>query len=206
MKYLLLTLIWSLYTWSYTTNSGGDVATFETTDNENIFVIDSCIISQQGLGFSVHTDDWSIQYGWSDEGGTVTSAGVSVQLATSSSATGWMEIPAGVYDVTFDLSVPSIRFDTHVDPPAEDPEPSTGSFLRGADLTMATYIEDWGAKFYYHDGSEGDLFDILQFYGVNLARLRLYNAPGTAVKDGSTTYRTPIKSPKYPRPKQAYGN
>lgn len=70
-------------------------------------------------------------------------------------------------------------------------------FLRGGDLTMATYIEDWGALFRYEDGTAGDVFDIMEHYGVNLVRLRLYNTPGTGVKDGSTTYRTPIVSKKY---------
>ena len=76
--------------------------------------------------------------------------------------------------------------------------PETGSFLRGADLSMVTYVEDWGAVFRYHDGTPGDVFDILESYGVNLVRLRLYNAPGTAVKDGSTTYRTPVMTPAHP--------
>ena len=199
---LLLTVIWSLYTWSYTTNSGGDVAAFQPTDNANIFVIDSCVISEQGLGFSVHSDDWSTQYGWSDAGGGVVSTGVAVELAPSNSSTGWMEIPAGAYDVTFDLSVPSIRFDTHVYPPAEEPEPVTASFLRGADLTMATYVEDWGATFRYEDGTPGDVFDIMQSYGINLARLRLYHTPGTAVQVWNSdeskydSYRTQILSPR----------
>ncbi len=197
MKYIFA-LIWSLYTWSYTTSTGEDIAQFETTDNPNIFVIDSLVIEEQGLGFSVHTADWDIQYGWSDDGGSVTSAGVAVQLAPSNTANGWMELPVGAYDVTFDLSVPSIRFDRHVYPPVPEPEPVAASFLRGADLSMVTYMEDWGAVFRYHDGTPGDVFDILQSYGVNLARLRLYNAPGTAVKDGSTTYRTPFRTTAHP--------
>lgn len=189
---------WFLYTWSYTTNSGGDIATFETTDNEHIFVIDSCVIHEKGLGFSVHSADWATQYGWSDIGGTVTSPGVPVQLAPSTSANGWMDIPVGVYDVTFNLSVPSIRFDRHTDSPTSNPEPNTAFFLRGGDLSMVTYVEDWGTIFRYQDGTPGDVFDILQSYGVNFARLRLYNAPGTAIKDGNTTYRLPIQTPTHP--------
>lgn len=72
------------------------------------------------------------------------------------------------------------------------------TFLRGGDLSMVTYLEDWGTVFRYKDGTPGDVFDILQTYGVNFARLRLYNQPGTAVNDNGTTYRTPVKSPKYP--------
>lgn len=71
------------------------------------------------------------------------------------------------------------------------------SFYRGGDLSMATYIEDWGAKFYYADGTNGDVFDILQAYGVNLARLRMYNRPGTSITKGSTIYRTPLMTAKY---------
>ena len=68
-------------------------------------------------------------------------------------------------------------------------------FLRGGDLSMVTYLEDWGTKFKYKDGTEGDVFDILEEYGVNFARLRIYNHPGTAVKHDGNTYRTPVKSP-----------
>jgi len=74
----------------------------------------------------------------------------------------------------------------------------SAKYLCGGDLSMATYVEDWGAKFYYQDGREGDLFDILQTYGINFARLRLYNTPGTPVKDGNMTYRTAIMSKKHP--------
>ena len=71
-------------------------------------------------------------------------------------------------------------------------------FLRGGDLSMVTYLEDWGTVFRYKDGTPGDVFDILQTYGVNFARLRLYNQPGTGINDKGTTYRTPVKSTKHP--------
>lgn len=186
---------WYLYFWSYTSESGGDAAQFETTDNANIFVINDLNVTEQGVGFCIHNATWSVMYGWSDAGGSVTATGTAVTLATSTSASGWLNLPVGTYNVTFDASVPSVRFDrlgTATETETED------TFLRGGDLTMVTYMEDWGTKFKYRNGTEGDVFDILQSYGVNFARLRLYNTPGTAVVEDGTTYRTPIKTTAYP--------
>lgn len=76
-----------------------------------------------------------------------------------------------------------------------EPEQQDAAFLRGGDLSMVTYLEDWGTVFRYKDGKPGDVFDILETYGINLARLRLYHTPGTGVKSGGATYRTPAKSP-----------
>lgn len=68
-------------------------------------------------------------------------------------------------------------------------------FLRGGDLTMVKYIEAFGTKFKYEDGTNGDVFDILAHYGVNFVRLRLYNNPGQGItcKDG-VTRRMPTRS------------
>lgn len=68
-------------------------------------------------------------------------------------------------------------------------------FLRGGDLSMVTYLEDWKTVFRYQDGTPGDVFDILESYGINFARLRLYHTPGTSVNNNGTTNRTPVKSP-----------
>ena len=191
----LLAIIWSLYFWSGTHGVDGDAGTFVST-SESVFVLKGCEVPAEGINFCVHNGEWSTQYGWKDE--SVSATGVDVELATATQATGWLALPAGTYDVTFNSAVLTIRFDEPSADPDPEPEPEVASFLRGGDLTMATYVEDWGAKFYYHDGTEGDLFDIMQEYGVNLARLRLYHAPGTGVKNGSTTYRTPIMTTKYP--------
>lgn len=195
MKYLLA-VIWTLYFWSGTHVVDGDAGSFVSTSDASVFVLKNCAVPAEGINFCVHNGDWSVQYGWKSE--SVSATGVDVALATANQANGWLALPAGSYDVTFNSSALTIRFDTVSEEVTPDPEPIAASFLRGGDLTMATYVEDWGAKFYYHDGKEGDLFDILQTYGVNLARLRLYHAPGTGVKNGSTTYRTPIMTTKYP--------
>lgn len=182
---------WYLYIWSYTSSTGGDVAQFATTDNANIFVIDSCDITEQGVGFCVHNNAWSSTYGWNDNGGSVSTTATEVALATSTTASGWLALSAGIYKVTFNASTLTIRFDIPEQNKEEEDKPS---FLRGGDLTMVTYVEDWGAKFKYKDGTEGDVFDIMQTYGVNFARLRLYNTPGTAVTADGGTYRTPIRT------------
>ncbi len=214
MKKLILTLFtflclhsmaatpadWYLYFWSLTTSSGGDAAQFMTTDDEHIFTIDSCEVYEQGLQFSVHNLEWTTQYGWDTQ--SVTAEGVDYTLAPATQATGWMELPVGLYSVTFNSSLLTIRFDK-IEPTPDTPvvipdNDDEDGFLRGGDLTMLTYVEDCGAKFKYKDGTMGDAFDILQEYGINFARLRVYNTPGTAVKDGSTTYRTPVISKKYP--------
>ena len=152
MSYLLA-VIWSLYFWSDTHGLDGNAGTFISASDASVFVINNCQVPAEGINFCVLTD-WSNVYGWSDEGGAVNTTGVDVKLATATQASGWLALPAGTYDVTFNSSALTIRFDTV----AEAPKPE--SFLRGGDLTMATYVEDWGAKFYYHDGTQGDLFDI----------------------------------------------
>lgn len=51
-------------------------------------------------------------------------------------------------------------------------------YIKGMDLSTVYELEKLGAK-YYDDGVEGDIFDILQRYGVNSVRLRLWNDPYT---------------------------
>ena len=187
---------WYFYVWSLTSNSGGDIGQFQTTDDSNVFILKSASLTEAGVNFCVRSGDWSETYGWDDEGGSVTTTGVAVRLASATQATGWCALAVGTYDITFNLTDLTIRFDS----PSSDEEEETDElrqFLRGGDLSMLTYVEDWGAKFYDRDGNEGDVFDILQSYGVNFVRLRLYNKPGTPITNGSTTYRTPLITAKY---------
>lgn len=51
-------------------------------------------------------------------------------------------------------------------------------YIKGMDLSTVYELEKLGAK-YYDDGVEGDIFDILERYGVNSVRLRLWNDPYT---------------------------
>lgn len=50
-------------------------------------------------------------------------------------------------------------------------------FLKGGDISMLSYVEQNGGKYYDH-GQEGDCLDILKANGMNIVRLRLYNDPG----------------------------
>lgn len=51
-------------------------------------------------------------------------------------------------------------------------------FYKGIDLSSLAEVERLGGRFYDH-GVEKDVFDILQTYGVNAVRLRLWNDPYT---------------------------
>ena len=199
MNSLFLIICWILYFWSDTHGLDGNAGTFAATAEENVFLLEGCDVPAQGINFCVHSADWSTQYGWKSE--SVTSTGVEVELASASQASGWLALPAGKYDVTFNSSALTIRFDTVAaeDPGTpETPEDKPATFLIGGDMSMATYISDFGTRFYYENGELGDVFGILSDYGVNLVRLRLYHTPGTGVNMNGTTYRTPIMTPTHP--------
>ena len=51
------------------------------------------------------------------------------------------------------------------------------TFIKGGDMSLLTYVEDHGGKYYDH-GTAGDCFKIMKANGVNTVRLRLYNDPG----------------------------
>ena len=181
---------WYLYVWSESTS--GDWGQFETTSDANVFVIPTCEVTVNGIKFCVRNGDWTAKYGWKSE--SVTATGTEVELAASDGANGWLTLPTGIYKVTFNASALTIRFD-EPDEEEVDPDHQEGTFLRGGDLSMVTYLEDWGAVYKYKNGETGDVFDIMSNYGINLARLRLYHTPGTGVKAGGSTYRTPVMSP-----------
>ncbi len=54
---------------------------------------------------------------------------------------------------------------------------SDQTFLKGGDISVLTYVEQNGGK-YYENGQEEGCLDILKANGMNLVRLRLYNDPG----------------------------
>jgi arabinogalactan endo-1,4-beta-galactosidase len=61
----------------------------------------------------------------------------------------------------------------HVNPIAGLPR----DFLRGVDLSEAPWILELGGKYYYENGTQGDILDILAENGVNAVRLRIWNDP-----------------------------
>lgn len=58
-------------------------------------------------------------------------------------------------------------------------------FIRGVDISSLSAFENSGQSFYYLDGTEGDMFDILSGAGVNYVRLRIWNNP----YDSSSPYK-----------------
>ena len=52
-------------------------------------------------------------------------------------------------------------------------------FIKGMDISSLVEVENCGGRF-YDNGKEGDAVDILKSYGMNLARLRLWNDPYSA--------------------------
>ena len=195
---------WYLYVYVSSTDCSvdKDVAQFTTTSDANVFVIEAveipCIDTENnGFKFDVHNDGWATTYGYGSA--NVTATGDAVELGTGN-GDGWAALPAGTYKVTFNATAHTIRFDAVSSSGDDDyaDHSSSRQFLRGGDLTMVNYVEDFGAVFRYKDGTAGDVFDILKEYGVNFARLRVYNAPGTSVVDGTTTYRTPIMTTANP--------
>ena len=184
---------WYLYVWSNTLNTGGDLGQFQTTDMEGVFTLQGVTVSENGVKFCVRNASWSTQYGWSkDQEGSVSSTGVDVPLGITTSASGWLALAPGKYDVTFNLKTPSIRFDMFIEPHDEYPVPDLkDDYLRGGDISMLTYVESFGAKFYTADGTGKDVIDIMKENGCNIVRLRLYNNPGTPVTYNGTTYKVP---------------
>ena len=105
---------WFLYLYSNTHGLNGDAGQFKTTDTPNVLTIEAVDITASGVNFSVHNQSWSTQYGWSDAGGSVTATGIDYKLGAATSASGWLAIPTGCYDVTFNTAELTIRFDVHV--------------------------------------------------------------------------------------------
>lgn len=52
------------------------------------------------------------------------------------------------------------------------------NLIKGGDISLLSYVEDNGGKYYNADGQADDCLEILKQNGTNLVRLRLYNDPG----------------------------
>ena len=98
---------WYLYVWSDAANAGGDRGQFKTTDADGVFLLEGVTLTEDdaaGLKFCMRNGDWSVMYGWDDAGGSLDAADKAVKLASSTGATGWMALPAGKYDFTWNTS------------------------------------------------------------------------------------------------------
>lgn len=118
---------WYLYVWSDAANAGGDRGQFKTTDTDGVFVLQGFTVTEDdaaGVKFCMHSNDWSAMYGWSDEGGSLDATDKEVKLATATSATGWMSLPAGKYDVTWNATALTIMVKASTATTEEAPIPT----------------------------------------------------------------------------------
>ena len=118
---------WYLYVWSDAANAGGDRGQFKTTDTDGVFVLEGFTVTEDdaaGVKFCMHSNDWSAMYGWSDEGGSLDATDKEVKLATATGATGWMALPAGKYDVTWNATALTIMVKTSTATTEEVPIPT----------------------------------------------------------------------------------
>lgn len=176
---------WIFYVYSES-GINTDLGTFQTTSDSNIFKLKKVAIPtscESGFNFMIRKSDWT-GYGWGTE--TIATTGVAYGVATATQATGWCTLAAGDYDITFNLSDLTIRFDVHSDIsyvtyPDGHAMATVDDYLRGGDISMLNYVESMGTKFYDANGTEKDALDIMQENGVNFVRLRLYNNPGQTV-------------------------
>ena len=103
---------WMFYV--YESSTGSDLGTFQTTSNPNVFKLRNVTIPNSGAGFSfmIRKSNWT-GYGWGTE--AVAATGVAYSVAAATTASGWSTLAAGAYDITFNLSNLTIRFDVHSD-------------------------------------------------------------------------------------------
>jgi len=71
------------------------------------------------------------------------------------------------------VPIADITENIHVNPVPGLPR----SFMRGVDLSEVPWILELGGRYYYENGTEGDILDILLENGVNAVRLRIWNDP-----------------------------
>ena len=81
-------------------------------------------------------------------------------------------------------------------------------FIKGMDVSSLMELENLGAKFYDADGDERDLLSILQEYGTNAIRLRMWNNPysseGEPYGGGTNDMATTIALAKRARDRGMY--
>lgn len=157
------TVDWYLYIWSDTQNAGGDAGQFQTTDTDGVFLLEGCSVTEEGVKFCIRNSAWSEMYGWSDEegGGSVDATDKAVKLAAATGANGWIALPVGNYNVTWNANDKTITFTA---------------------ATSTSVNADW--YIYYWDDAAGAGGDLGQFKTTDtdgvflLEGLELINADG----------------------------
>lgn len=166
---------WYLYFYSDTYGINGDVGQFKETATANVYTLEGVSVPGSGINFEIHNNAWNSRYGWKDA--SVTTTGTPVGLATSTSASGWMELPAGKYDVTWDATNLTITFSL----------PKVAGRVAGGDISLVPAYEAAGDK--WLDASGNEISDLVKYLketcGWTSARVRLFVNPQQKGNDGS---------------------
>ncbi len=72
---------------------------------------------------------------------------------------------------------PDNGYQPRTDSTTDNTTTTTLSFVKGADLSWVTEMEDSGIKFYDSEGTETDCFELMQQLGVNAVRFRVWVNP-----------------------------
>ena len=91
--------------------------------------------------------------------------------AASAIALSLLSIPASPQSTAVSAGNRTVTFDQL------DMNFNGGEPVRGVDVSSIVAIEESGVRFHNEDGSEADIFDILEAHGVNYIRVRVWNEP-----------------------------
>ena len=127
----------------------------------------------------MHNNAWSTKYGWKDAG--VTSLSIPVELASAAEATGWLNIPAGIYDVTWNTTNHTIQFD------ASNITITIGSYGYATfSSTYAVNVNVTGLEAYISTGNSGGYVTMDKVTGDVEA------GTGLVLKGDAGTYTLPV--------------
>ena len=105
---------WYLYAYSAEKGVNGNLCQFVTTDKSGVFLAENCQIPAKGIGFCVNNKAWTEIYGWSADKPATVNGINPVALGVTTNASGWLNLPAMAYDVTWNANDHTITFTPHV--------------------------------------------------------------------------------------------
>lgn len=102
-------ITWSIYLYKDGVYNA-DAATLTATSETGVYKLAGLTTTDTEIGFNIHDAQWYNAYG----GSTVNNAGQAYSMSSSQTASATLNLAAGKYNVTFDISnasVPTVRFD-----------------------------------------------------------------------------------------------
>lgn len=181
---------WYLYVWSDAANAGGDRGQFKTTDTDGVFVLEGVTLTEDdaaGLKFCMRNGDWSVMYGWDDAGGSLDAADKVVKLATATGATGWMALPAGKYDFTWNATEQTITATASTVVTPEAPIPTKLKVYDAENTLMGTLAAVTGEEGKFA-GQITATASWQQFYVKDEENSIAYGANTTGLSSGDDKY------------------